>query len=100
MREIDMSLQKGTPNGKNGKSARASVTLIGYVDRILPPVHPALPERAQIVIEEADHMYREIRVENRLDGVKGKPCRLKVGEEVDVRIEADLKWTVSNDELN
>jgi len=92
-----MSLQKGTPNGK---SSRASVTLIGYVDKLLPPVHPSLPERAQIVIQEADHMYREIRVENRLDGVKGKPCRLKVRAEVDVRIEADLKWAIAKDELN
>lgn len=92
-----MSLQKRTPNGK---SSRASVTLIGHVEKIIPPAHPSLPEKAQIVLEEADHMYREIRVENKLDGVKGELCRLKLGAEVDVRIEADSKWTIAKDELN
>ena len=92
-----MSLQKDSPKEK---SSKASITLLGRVDKIIPPVHPSLPERAQIVVEDADHMYREIRVENRLDGVKGKPCRLKLGAEVDVRIEADPKWTVDKSDLN
>jgi len=92
-----MSLQKDVPKGK---SARPSITLPGYVEKIIPPPHPSLSEKAQIVIYDADHMYREIRVENRLGCAKGKPCRLKTGAHVDIRIEADSKWTVPNSELN
>jgi hypothetical protein len=92
-----MSLQK---DSQNGKSAKPCIILLGRVEKIIPPPHPSMPEKAQIVIDEADHMYREIRVENRLDGAKGKPCRLKVGAHVDIRIEADSKWTIPKSELN
>jgi hypothetical protein len=92
-----MSLQRDTPQAKSNK---ASITLLGHVEKVIPAAHPSLPEKAQIVIEEADHMYREIRVENTLDGVKGKPRRLKLGAEVDIRIETDTKWTVRQVEPN
>lgn len=92
-----MSLQKNTPNGKDN---RASITLLGHVKKSIPPVHPPLPEKAQIVIEETEHMYREIRVENKLDGDNGQSHRLKLAVLVDVRIEADSKWTVRKSELN
>jgi hypothetical protein len=99
-----MGLQKEPTKAQKETSkarvSKASVTLLGRVEKILPPAPPSFPERAQIVIEEADHMYREIRVENKLVGIEGKPCRLKLGAEVDIRIEADLKWTAKKTELN
>jgi len=54
---------------------------------------PSEPEKAQIGIEEADELYREIRVENVVTDEKGKNARLKVGADVDVVIEADTDAT-------
>ncbi len=47
------------------------------------------PEKAQIAVEGADHLYREIRVPNRLVDGNGHKVKLKEGAEVDVKIEAD-----------
>jgi len=38
--------------------------LRGRVEKIIKSPSPREPERAQIGIEEADELYREIRVEN------------------------------------
>jgi hypothetical protein len=38
--------------------------LRGKVEKIIKPVYPSEPEKAQITVEDADHLYREIRVEN------------------------------------
>ena len=63
----------------------------GKVQKVIEPALPSEPEKAQIGIEEADELYREIRVEN-VDE-KGKNARLKVGADVDVVIEADTDAT-------
>ena len=47
------------------------------------------PEKAQIGVEGADHLYREIRVPNRLMDSEGHPVRLKEGAEVEVKIESE-----------
>lgn len=73
----------------NGKREKPSVTLTGTVEKVIPPPHPALTEKAQIAVEEADHMYRELRIENKLEDENGRQVRLKPGTEVDVTIEAD-----------
>lgn len=46
-------------------------------------------EKAQIDVHEADTLYREIRVENTLDGENGEKVKLSEGEAVDVVIEAE-----------
>jgi len=89
-----MSVQK---ESSKTNTSRVSVTLLGRVEKIIPAAGPCFPERAQIVVVEADHLYREIRVENSLAGRNGKLFRLKVGARVDVRIEADTKWTRTSD---
>lgn len=63
------------------------------MEKIIPPVHPSEPEKAQIGIEGADHLYREIRVENTLQDENGKQVALKPGAQVDVTIEADVSDT-------
>ena len=68
---------------------KPSVTLPGTVEKIIPPPHPSAPEKAQIGVEGADDLYREIRVENTLHDEDGKPVALKPGVKVDVTIEAD-----------
>ena len=80
---------------QNGKpyDEKPSVTLPGTVEKIIPPTHPSDPEKAQIAVQGADDLYREIRVENTLQNENGKPVALKPGAHVDVTIEADVTAT-------
>jgi len=68
--------------------------LRGRVERVLKPLDPREPEKAQINIQEADSLYREVRVENSLTDEDGEKVRLKVGAEVDVVLEADSSATI------
>jgi hypothetical protein len=36
----------------------------GRVRKIIKPIHPSLPEQAEIEIHDGDHLYREIRIKN------------------------------------
>ena len=65
----------------------------GSVQKVIKPFVPGEPEKAQIGIEEADDLYREIRVENVVTDEKGEQARLKPGAKVDVVIEADTDAT-------
>lgn len=56
---------------------------------MLKPIGSGEPEKAEISIEEADDLYREVRVENALTDENGEKVRLKPGAEVDVILEAD-----------
>jgi len=62
--------------------------LRGTVKRVIKPLHPREPEKVQIDIEDADHLYREIRVENVVTDESGEKARLKPGAKVDVIVEA------------
>jgi len=72
---------------------KATVTLAGVVEKIIPPIDPREPEKAQIAIEGADDLYREIRVENVFKDPKGKDVSVEPGAEVDVTIEAEPEAT-------
>ncbi|HSY65663.1 MAG TPA: hypothetical protein VK829_13755 [Terriglobales bacterium] len=67
--------------------------LRGKVQKVLKPIVPVEPEKAQISVDEADELYREIRVENALTDENGERVRLKPGAEVDVILEADTDAT-------
>ena len=69
------------------------VVLPGTVERIIKPADPKDPEKAQISIEGADDLYRELRIENKLTTNDGSKTSLKPGEQVDVTVEADPKGT-------
>jgi hypothetical protein len=66
---------------------KPSTTLPGTVEKIIKPLNGE-PEKAQIAVEGADHLYREIRIDNTLKDANGETVRLKVGAEVDVTVEA------------
>ena len=66
----------------------------GIVQKIIKPVVPTEPEKAQIAFEQADDLYREIRVENVLTDEQGEKAALKPGAEVDAVIEADSDATL------
>jgi len=70
----------------------------GTVKKIIKSPFPEEPERAEIAIEDADDLYREIRVENTLENEKGKKVKMKQGAQVDVTIEADDKDTIPKNE--
>ena len=67
---------------------KASVTLPGIVEKIIPPVRAGKVEKAQIAIEGGELLYKEIRIENSLQSPDGEKVRLKQGAEVDVTIDA------------
>jgi hypothetical protein len=69
---------------------KATTKLPGRVQRVIKP-HPdsGEPEKAQISVEGADHLYRELRVPNKLTDEDGHQVKLKPGAEVEVKIEAE-----------
>jgi len=80
------------------ESEKPSVTLPGTVEKIIRPLQPGDPEKAQIGIEGADELYREIRVENTLQSDKGAEVALKPGARVDVTIAADAGATTPKEQ--
>jgi hypothetical protein len=72
---------------------KPAVTLPGTVEKIIPE-NRVEPEKAQIAVEGAEHLYREIRVENTLKDEKGKKVSLKEGAHVEVTIEAEKDATI------
>jgi hypothetical protein len=75
-------------------SENPSTTLPGTVEKIIKSPHPGVPEKAQISVEAADPLYREIRIENSLTAENGAIVRLKVGVDVDVTVEAKPEDTI------
>ena len=66
----------------------------GTVQKIIKSPFPQEPEKAQIAVEGADHLYREIRIENTLVDDQGHKVKLKEGAQVEVTVEADKEETV------
>ena len=72
---------------------KPNITLPGTVEKIIPAIGNQIPEKAQIQVEGADELYREIRIDNTLTDADGNPVSLKKGAGVDVTIEADADDT-------
>ncbi|HTU41306.1 MAG TPA: hypothetical protein VMF10_06330 [Candidatus Aquilonibacter sp.] len=77
-------------------SEKPSTTLPAVVEKVIKPHTPGEPEKAQISVEGADHLYRELRIENTLVDENGERVKLKQGSEVEVTIEAPPEATVSS----
>ena len=75
---------------------KPSTTMPAVVEKIIKS--PWEPEKAQITVETADHLYREIRIENTLTDEKGRKVGLKPGAEVEVTVEAAPEATTPKDE--
>jgi hypothetical protein len=73
---------------------KASTSLPATVEKIIKSPAPGIPEKAQIVVEGADHLYRELRIENTLTDENGDRVRLKQGADVEVTIEAEAGATI------
>lgn len=87
------------PRSTADKDGKPAVTLPAVVEKIVKPVFPDEPEKAQIAVEGADHLYREIRIENELKDADGDAVKLKQGAEIEVTIEAP-KEAVEKKEKN
>lgn len=74
-------------------SKKRSTTLPATVEKIIKPIYPREPEKAQISVEGADHLYKELRIDNILTDEKGDEVRLKQGAEVEVTIQAESDAT-------
>jgi len=70
----------------------------GTVRKVIKPVVPGQPEKAEIEIHEADDLYKEMRIENTLVNPEGEKVKLKPSAEVDVTIKADKKDTTPENE--
>jgi hypothetical protein len=81
-------------NKKNKGDRKPKTTRPGTVEKIIKSPFPQEPEKAEIAVEGADHLYREIRIENNLVDEKGNRVKLKQGAHVDITVEADVKDTV------
>ena len=75
---------------------KPSVNLRGVVERIIKPILPNESEKAQIAVEKADNLYREIRIDNNFTDADGEAVRLKQGAEVEVVIRADPEDTAKS----
>lgn len=71
---------------KRRKLPRRSPRLLSKVEKIVPGVHPSQPEKLQIEVEGADHLYSAIRLENTLTDGSGQEVKMKEGAHVDVTI--------------
>ncbi len=65
------------------------MVLPATVEKIIPPAWPGDAEKAQISVHGAEDLYKEIRVENELQGPDGAAVALKKGAHVEVKIEAE-----------
>jgi hypothetical protein len=79
-------------------SDKPSATLPATVEKIIKSPSPGVPEKAQIAVEGADHLYREIRIENTLTDENGDKVRLKPGADVEVTVEAEPGATTPKSE--
>ena len=72
---------------------KSVATKPGTVQKIIESPDPGIPEKAEIAVEGADELYREIRIENTLTDEKGNEVKLKEGAHVDVTVEAEPNAT-------
>ena len=75
-------------------SENPSATLPATVEKIIKSPFPGIPEKAEIAVEGADDLYREIRIENSLTDENGNEVHLKEGAEVEVTVEAKPEDTI------
>jgi hypothetical protein len=74
---------------ESDSAEKPTVTLPGTVEKIIPAVGNLVPEQAQINIEGAEDLYREVRIENTLQDADGNEVSLKKDADVEVTISAD-----------
>ena len=77
---------------------KPTATLPGTVEKIIKSPHPSEPEKAQIAVEGADELYKEIRIVNNLTDENGDEVSLKQGAKVEVTVEASPEAVIPSSE--
>ena len=95
---LQLTLAKSFFPGGNLVVEKPSTVRPGPVQKIIKSTLPGEPEKAEIAVEGADDLYKEIRIENTLTGEDGRKVGLKKGAQVEVVIEADRKDTTPKQE--
>jgi hypothetical protein len=72
----------------------AKTTKPGTVEKVINPIDPREPEKAQINIPDAEPLYQELRIPNSLKDDHGNDVKLKEGAEVELHVEADKSDTI------
>jgi hypothetical protein len=78
-----------SPHHREWQRKKPWRTVPATVKKIFKSAHPSQPEKVEILIETADELFREIRIENTLIGVDGGTVALTDGAHLDVTFEAD-----------
>jgi hypothetical protein len=78
-------------------SEKPNTTLPGTVEKIIKSPDPDVPEKAQIAVEGADHLYREIRIDNTLVNANGDEVSLIQGAQVEVTAEPEATVPKNDD---
>ena len=73
---------------------RPSRTVPAVVNKIMTPTFLPQMDKVEISIGSADELFREVRLDNVLTNIDGKPVALMSGAHVDVTFEADLCDTI------
>jgi hypothetical protein len=68
-----------------------STTSRGTVEKIIPSAVANEPERAEIAIEGAEDLYKELRIQNTLSDGDANEVHLKRGAKVDITVKAEPK---------
>jgi uncharacterized protein YfaS (alpha-2-macroglobulin family) len=89
----DQKMEEKKKREESASSEKPSVTLPATVEKVIKPADPRLPEKAQIAIEGAEELYREVRIENALTDEKGHEVALKEGAKVEVTVKAKPEGT-------
>jgi hypothetical protein len=87
-------LWPATRFGRKEMTDKPSTTKAGTVQKIIKSPDPSEPEKAEIAVQGADDLYKEIRIENTLTDEKGNEVQLKVGARVEVTVEAPPEATI------
>jgi len=80
-------------------SDKPYLTVPGTVAKLIESALPSEPEKVQIQVQVADHLYRDLRIENKLLDEHGKEVHLKPGAEVEITVEAAPEATTAVDRL-
>ncbi len=68
-----------------------STTLHGTVEKIIASRVSSEAEKAQISIDGADDLYKQLRIENTLTDEGGNEVRLKRGATVEITVKAEAQ---------
>ncbi len=76
-------------NHRGYMSESASVSMTGVVHKIISSPLPDVADKAEISVDAAEDLYKEIRIDNTLQDSNGNEVELKAGDSVTVTVETE-----------